>query len=263
MRLHVALSPAEFPGLSLGEGAAAVVDVLRATSTVVAACAAGCRCVLPVPDVAAAQTRAAALPSGEALLAGERAGAPIPGFDLGNSPLEFTAERVRGRTIVFTTTNGTLAMLVAATARAGAVAALSNLGAVARWLLEQERDITVLCAGEHGAFSLEDAVCAGLLVGHLAAAAPACRPSDAARAALRLGEHYGARLDRLAEESSWARRLAAEGRGADIAACLQPAVSEVVPRFDSGMIVPGPALTGLAGATHTQPGRKTGPEPTR
>ena len=263
MRLHVALSPAEFPSLTLDGGSAVVVDVLRATSTVVAACAAGCRGVLPVKDAEIALARAAALPPGEALLAGERAGEPIHGFDLGNSPIEFTPERVRGRTIIFTTTNGTAAMLAAAAARTGAVAALSNVDAVARWLLEQGRDATVLCAGEDGAFSLEDAVCAGLLVGRLVEAQPACRVSDAARAALRLGKHYGARLDRLAEDSSWARCLAAKGRGADVAACLRPAPSQVVPRFDSGMIVPRPALTGLAGATHTQPGRKTGPEPTR
>ncbi|HET8578144.1 MAG TPA: 2-phosphosulfolactate phosphatase [Methylomirabilota bacterium] len=263
MRFDVALSPAEFPGLTLDGGAAVVVDVLRATSTVLAACAAGCRRVIPVEDAATARARAAALPPGEALLAGERAGEPIAGFDLGNSPLEFTAERVHRRTIILTTTNGTAAMLAAAAAPVGAVAALGNLGALAGWLLEQERDVTVLCAGEQGAFSLEDAVCAGLLVGRLMDGAPAYRVTDAARAALRLGEHYGDRLDRLAEESSWARRLVANGRGADVAACLRPPTSEVVPRFDSGTIIPGPALTGLAGATHTRPGRKTGPEPTQ
>ncbi len=263
MRVHVALSPIEFAGLALDGGTAVVVDVLRATTTVVAACAAGCRRIVPVRDADAAVARAAALPPGEALLAGERAGEPIPGFDLGNSPLEFTPKRVAGRTIILTTTNGTAAMLVAGAARVAAVAALSNVGAAARWALEQERDVTVLCAGEQGAFSLEDAVCAGLLVGRLVEAVPACRASDAARAALRLGEHYAPRIALLAEDSHWARRLAAMGRGADVEACLRLGTTEVVPRFDSGAVVPGLALTGLAAATHTQLGRRTGPEPTR
>jgi 2-phosphosulfolactate phosphatase len=264
MRVHVALSPAEFPELALGDGAAVVVDVLRATSTVVAACVAGCRRVIPVADAEAARSRAARLAADRALLAGERAGEPIPGFDLGNSPLEYTAERVRGRTIILTTTNGTRAMLAAGTAAAAAVAALTNVEAAARWALGQARDLTVLCAGEAGAFSLEDAVCAGVLVARMRAAAPGLELSDAALAAVRLGEHYEARLGRLGEDSHWARHLAARGRAADVGACLRLAGTAMVPRFDAGSIVPdGAALTGLAAATHTQPGRRLGPEPTR
>jgi 2-phosphosulfolactate phosphatase len=263
MRLHVALSPAEFGAIALDGGAAIVVDILRATTTVVAACAAGCRRVVPVESAEAAAALARRLSPGRTMLAGERAGERIAGFDLGNSPLEFTAERVAGSTIILTTTNGTAAMLVAASAGAAAVAALSNVDAAGRWALEQERDVTLLCAGEQGGFSLEDAVCAGLLVGRLAAAAPGCRLTDAALAALRLGERYAPRLGQLAEDSSWARRLVANGRGADVAACLTPGTSDIVPRFEAGSIVPGPSLTGLAGATHTQPGLRTGPEPTR
>ncbi len=264
MRVHVALSPAEVPGLALGGGAAVVVDVLRASSTVVAACAAGCRRVIPVADAEAARSRAARLTGDRALLAGERAGEPIAGFDLGNSPLEYTVERVGGRTIILTTTNGTGAMLAASGAAAAAVAALINVEAAARWALAQERDLTVLCAGEAGAFSLEDAVCAGVLVGRVRAAAPGLELSDAALAAVRLGEHYEARLERLGEDSRWARHLKDRGRAADVEACLRLGKTAVVPRFDAGSIVPdGAALTGLAAATHTQPGRRTGPEPTR
>jgi 2-phosphosulfolactate phosphatase len=263
MRLHVALTPVEFASLVLDGVAAVVVDVLRATTTVVAACSAGCRRIVPVASPEAAMAFARGFSPGKALLAGERAGERIAGFDLGNSPLEFTAERVAGSTIVLTTTNGTAAMLAAAAAPVAAVAALSNVGAAGRWALAQERDVTLLCAGEEGAFSLEDAVCAGLLVGRLAAAAPGCRLTDAALAALRLGERYAPRLGQLAEDSSWGRRLVANGRGSDVAVCLRLGGSEIVPRFEGGSIVPGPALTGLAGATHTQSGLKTGPELTR
>ena len=264
MRVHVALSPAEFPGLALGAEAAVVVDVLRATSTVVAACAAGCRRVIPVADPAAARSCAAGLAADRPLLAGEQAGEPIEGFDLGNSPLDYTAERVRSRTIIFTTTNGTRAMLAAGRAAAAAVAALTNVEAAARWALGEARDLSVLCAGEAGAFSLEDAVCAGVLVARMRAAAPGLELSDAALAAVRLGELYESRLDALGRDSHWGRHLAARGRAGDVEACLRLGGTVVVPRFDAGSIVPdGAALTGLAGATHTQPGRRTGPEPTR
>jgi 2-phosphosulfolactate phosphatase len=94
MRVHVALTPADASGLALDGWAAVVVDVLRATTTVVAACVAGCARVIPVADIETARERAQQFPDGQVLLAGERGGEPIEGFDLGNSPLEFTGERV-------------------------------------------------------------------------------------------------------------------------------------------------------------------------
>ena len=104
MRVHVALSPSEFADAPVSGRAVLAVDVLRATSAAVAACESGCRRVVPVPDEAAAE----ALRDGAGVvLAGERGGHPIPGFDLGNSPEEFTRARVEGRTVVLTTTNGT------------------------------------------------------------------------------------------------------------------------------------------------------------
>ena len=242
MHVHVALMPAEFPGLVLGDRAAVVVDVLRATTTLVAACAAGCVRVVPVADRDAALAAAAQYPTGEVLLAGERGGAMIPGFDLGNSPIEYVPQRVAGRTVVFTTTNGTEAMLHARRAPVAAAAALVNVPEAARWALDQGRDLTVLCAGEQRAFSLEDAVCAGLVVGRVLAEVGSADLSDAALAAMRLGEHYADRLDRLAVESEWGRKLARQGRIADLDACLKLGTSLLVPVFDDGVIVPGPRV---------------------
>jgi len=236
----VALAPADFPGLALDGRAALVVDVLRATTTAVAACAAGCARIVPVADRDAAIAAAARYPPGEALLAGERDGRTITGFHLGNSPLEYVPERVAGRTVIFTTTNGTGAMLHAGRAAAAALAALVNVGAAARWALEQDRDLTVLCAGEKRAFALEDAVCAGLLVERLLAESGSIELTDAALAALRLGEHYAEHLDRLGHESAWGRALARQGRAEDLDACLRLGTSPQVPVFEAGVIVPGP-----------------------
>jgi len=248
MRVHVALTPADFAGLLLDGRAALVVDVLRATTTVVAACAAGCARIVPVSDRDSALTTAARYPAGEVLLAGERGGRTIVGFHLGNSPLEYVAERVAGRTVVFTTTNGTDAMLHAGRATVAATAALVNAGAAARWAIDQERDLTVLCAGERRAFSLEDAVCAGIVVERILAEHGSVDLTDAALAALRLGEHYRDRLERLALESEWGRNLARQGRGADLEACLRLAASPIVPVFEAGVIVPGPRSPRTAGA---------------
>ncbi|HUG38074.1 MAG TPA: 2-phosphosulfolactate phosphatase, partial [Candidatus Limnocylindrales bacterium] len=95
-------------------------------------------------------------------------------------------------------------------------------------------------AGEKGRFSLEDAVCAGLLVDSLAEAGAALHTSDAALAARRLGEHYRSRLGRLLEDAAWARNLDRAGRRADIHACLALDTSDEVPVFEGGAIVPGP-----------------------
>ncbi len=259
MRVHVALTPADGTGLALEGWAAIVVDVLRATTTVVAACAAGCVRIIPVADPCAARARAALFPAAEVLLAGERGGEPIPGFPLGNSPLEYTPERVRGRTILLTTTNGTAAMLSAGSAGVAAAAALTNVSAAAGWSLRQGRDLVVLCSGDGGAFSVEDAVCAGLIVSR-AAAAPGVDLSDAAVAALGLGEYYAPRMGDLRVASPWARRLVRAGRSADVDACLRLDTTDMVPIIDAGGIVPGP---GVIAAVPAAPARAAGPEATR
>lgn len=242
MHVHVALGPAEFPAAVLDGRAALVIDVLRATTSVVAACAAGCRSIIPVPDEASARRVAARFPAGECLLAGERGGDPIPGFDLGNSPMEFTRARVEGRVLVLTTTNGTGAMLAADGAAAVGVAALTNAAAAARWALEADADLTLLCAGEKGSFCLEDAVCAGFVVEALMSSGTGGqRLSDAAVAARRMAGAYAGRLERLVEDAAWARHLHKAGRAEDFAACLALSTVEQVPVRSGGAIVPGPA----------------------
>ena len=238
MRVHVALTPADASGLALDGWTAVVVDVMRATTTVVAACAAGCARVIPVADVDAARACARQFPDGEVLVAGERGGEPIAGFHLGNSPLEFTRERVSGRTVVLTTTNGTAAMLTASAAAVAAVAALTNVTAAAQWARAHGRDLAILCSGDSGAFSLEDTVCAGLLVAGVATDSAASL-SDGAEAALGLGRYYADRLSDLEFASRWAKRLNALGHGADVEACLRRDVTRLVPVIDRGTIVPG------------------------
>ncbi|MEX2224438.1 MAG: 2-phosphosulfolactate phosphatase [Candidatus Rokuibacteriota bacterium] len=233
----MALTPADFADLPLAGRTALAVDVLRATTAAVAACEAGCRRVVPVPDQAAAESRAAR-DGADTILAGERGGEAIAGFHLGNSPDDFTRERVAGRTVVLTTTNGTAAMLTASAATSAGLAALTNVTAAAGWALGEGRDVSILCAGDNGAFSLEDAVCAGLLVARLAEAAPGTTLWGGAAAALGLARHYGPQLGRIAEDSSWARKLRRLGRGADVACCLRADTSRVVPVFAAGGFEP-------------------------
>jgi 2-phosphosulfolactate phosphatase len=260
MRVHVALTPGEFPDLALAGRSALVVDVLRATSMVIAAFDAGCARVIPVADAARARERARALAPEPILLAGESGGENIEGFDLGNSPLDCTPSRVGGRSLLLTTSNGTAAMLKAQEAASAGIAALTNVSAAARWAVTQGRDLTVLCAGDRGGFSLEDAVCAGLLADGIAQAVDGSRLSDAAQAARALGVLYGARLDRLRHDSGWARRLEAGRRGPDLDCCLRLDASALVPVLAGGVITGGPAsLTSPVATADTRASGSTGP----
>jgi 2-phosphosulfolactate phosphatase len=162
--LEICHSPAQWRALDgerLRGSACAVIDVIRATSTIAAALAHGASGVQPVASVSDAFAAKARDP--EALLAGERGGQALPGFDLGNSPEDFTAERVSGRRIILTTTNGTQALAACAGARAVVTASLLNLEAVATRLRQIGPPWIIVCAGCDGEFGVDDAVVAGAL----------------------------------------------------------------------------------------------------
>jgi 2-phosphosulfolactate phosphatase len=162
--LEICFSPAQWrtPDTKrLRASTCAVIDVIRATSTIVTALAHGASGVQPVADVADAFALKKRHP--QALLAGERGGQALPGFDLGNSPEDFTAERTRGRPLILTTTNGTQALAACRGARAVVAASLLNLEAVAARLREIGPPWIIVCAGCEGAFGVDDAIVAGAL----------------------------------------------------------------------------------------------------
>jgi 2-phosphosulfolactate phosphatase len=165
--LNVHFLPALTTPEALTGSAVVVIDVLRATTTIATALAAGARKVIPCQEVEEAREVAAKLPAGSVLLGGERAGTPIAGFDLGNSPLEYTPARVAGKTLVFTTTNGTRALRHARLAKAIFCGAFVNLSAIADHLRGEPR-IDLLCAGTDGQVTAEDVLFAGMLANRIA-----------------------------------------------------------------------------------------------
>jgi 2-phosphosulfolactate phosphatase len=165
--VFVHLLPPLIPPGALNGGVALVVDVLRATTVMVRALASGCEAIIPCGEIGEAKSIAASLPAGTALLAGEREGLPIPGFDLGNSPDDFTPDVCRGKTLVMTTTNGTRAILASREAERVGIAAMSNVIAATRWAGSSGRDVHVVCAGTDGHVSLEDTLLAGEIVHRL------------------------------------------------------------------------------------------------
>ncbi len=170
-RVVVHLLPALLPERLPDDAACVVIDVLRASTTVVRALEAGAQGVVACETVDEAQrlaTRWAAEPGDPraVLLGGERGGLPIDGFDLGNSPAEYRAEVVAGRMVVFTTTNGTRALAACRGAKRKLLGALVNRGAVVE-AVKAEREIHLVCAGTRGEVSREDVLAAGAMVERL------------------------------------------------------------------------------------------------
>ena len=218
MRVHVAFTPAEGAEAPTG----LVVDVLRATSTMAQALASGYERVLCC--VEPEEARALRESEGSAVLAGERLCVRIPGFDLGNSPREFTEGA--GETVILSTTNGTRA-IVAAAARCQRVyaASLLNLDAVVAAARADGDDVAILCAGVEGELALDDAYTAGRLVEALGADG-----TDAAAAAVRIRRSFASAHEGLAASLS-ARNLFDAGLDEDVAWCARESVLEVVPRL--------------------------------
>ncbi len=168
-QLFVSLLPSLLDASRLAGGSAVVIDVLRASTTVCAALHAGAARVVPFASVddarrfadRLAQTSGGREPSESPLLGGERHGVKIDGFDLGNSPLEYTKQKVSGRTVVFTTTNGTRALLAAGAADRIYMGAFANLNPLCDQLAKDPGNIHLICAGTDGQVTLEDAYAAG------------------------------------------------------------------------------------------------------
>lgn len=167
--LRVHLLPALFDPDEVRGGVAVILDVLRASTTIVHALAHGATTVIPTEEVEEALRVRSSLPAGTVLLGGERDGLLIPGFDLDNNPFAYAENVVRGKTIVFTTTNGTRALKRADQADRILVAGFVNLSAAVDVLLTDRRPIHLVCAGTLGKITLEDALCAGAVVDGLLA----------------------------------------------------------------------------------------------
>jgi 2-phosphosulfolactate phosphatase len=233
VRLDTAFTPAEARGLVAGR-TVVVIDVLRATSTIVQAVVNGARYVIPVGGVDEAARKVEQLGRDAVLLCGEREALPIKGFHLGNSPLEFTREAIAGRTLLMTTTNGTAAFLAASGAGAIYAGSLLNVSAIAERIISENNDTLLLCSGREGAFAAEDAMCAGRIARVVRRRVRRLQGNDAMRAASRLARQPV--TPRMLAETAAGTRLREIGRDDDLVFCAQEDLHNVVPVFDGHRI---------------------------
>ncbi|HZZ72390.1 MAG TPA: 2-phosphosulfolactate phosphatase [Pirellulales bacterium] len=217
----------------LAGGTVVVIDVLRASTTIVHALAAGATAVIPCLEIDEARQLAARFSPDRVILGGERGGLKIDGFDLGNSPSEYTLERVGGKTVVFTTTNGTRAMQMCHRAARVLIGAAVNRQAVAE-RLQFCAKVHLLCAGTDGRISSEDVLAAGL-IGQCAAPDQIERNDEAELAVLAsraLCEGGRERLAAAFAHSRGGKNLIALGSRSDIVTAAQLDQSAIVPELD-------------------------------
>jgi 2-phosphosulfolactate phosphatase len=233
--VYVHLTPAEVEPEEFEGCCAVVIDVLRATTTMVAALHAGARCILPVLTVDDARAAFARLAPGVGVRGGERGGVRIEGFELDNSPRACTPAAVGGKDVVFTSTNGTAAILHAARARRVLVAGFANLMATCRAIVDEPGPVRIVCAGTRGAVSLEDALVAGAMVDVLSPVRPLSE-RDEGRLALEawrctLAQPGG--LMRSMRASRGGRNLLRLGYDADVDFCAGIDIFPLVAEYDA------------------------------
>ncbi|MFH1502508.1 MAG: 2-phosphosulfolactate phosphatase [Candidatus Eisenbacteria bacterium] len=197
-----------------------VIDVLRASSTIVHACENGVERIIPVASVEDATKLKPTLEKKNALLGGERDGISIDGFDLGNSPLEYVSKVVKGKTLVLSTSNGTVAITQSAAAKEILVGCFLNLSAVVSHLLSSRpKKVTLLCAGNQGQLSLEDLVCGGLMVAKITKTFRGKLVLNDGAVAGRELAHTMSDIGEVVRNSIHGRRLSGLGFDADLEFC--------------------------------------------
>ena len=239
MRIDLHFTPDQADELMLRDRTVVVIDVLRASTSIVTALSNGAKEIIPVATVEAAVKISANLFGDVTLLGGERNGKVIEGFSLGNSPFEYTEERVRGKSIVFSSTNGAKALAKARYAKEMAVCGFVNMAVVVDFLLANPRDVVILCAGNNGMFSIEDSVCAGMLVDRLTGGKGESAEFtllDGARAARALYKGFSRSILKMLKTSDHGTFLQGIGFGDDLPVCAGIDTIPKLPLLDGTVI---------------------------
>jgi 2-phosphosulfolactate phosphatase len=242
MNINVQFTPIELPhSAENGESIAIVIDVLRASTTICVALSSGATSILPATSVEEASATYLRLRPTVRYLGGERKGIKQLGFDAGNSPLEYLPEHVSGKTISFTTSNGTAALKLAAKASKIYIGSFLNLRAAVNYISEHHfsasTDFTIMCAGSNGKFSYEDAACAGGFVQLLSKKFPNANISDTAAAAEVLFAKHKNNLVGFLQTTAHGKRLVELGFADDIECAADLNSLNVVPVINGKAIV--------------------------
>lgn len=241
-RIEILLTPGQLNDeLTLKDKNIIVIDVLRATTTITVSLANGAKEVIPTENIATAVRVAKG--SKNSILCGERNGRVIDGFKLGNSPLEYTAEVIKDKALIFSTTNGTQAIMKSKFAKNCLLASFVNMSAVVDYVNALDEDFTIICSGKLNDFCLEDAVCAGMLLNKLSVGRN-LELMDSEVAAMNLSNDLAMLLNvpsqekilRMLNTSEHGRYLSQIGFEKDLEICSKIDSYPIIPLFRNGVI---------------------------
>jgi len=233
-RIEACYTPREFHQYEEGFELIVVIDVLRATSAICAAIENGVEGIIPVDSVDVAREY---LKKGY-LAAAEREGQIVEGFPMGNSPISFLDPKLKGETIVLTTTNGTKAIKVAEHKETVVIGSLNNLQSLTEWLIRQERNTLVLASGWKDKFNLEDTICAGAIIDGVLESGKFASKEDSSVAAKFIYRSAKENIFSYLKASSHRRRLRKLNLNADVNFCLTPNNLTAIPILKDGILVP-------------------------
>ncbi|NVM63975.1 2-phosphosulfolactate phosphatase [Mucilaginibacter sp. SG538B] len=230
---HVCLTPALLPLFNVEDYIVVVIDIFRATSSICYGIENGAEAIIPVSQV---EECAAYREKGlDYLLAAERDGSVVDGFDFGNSPFSYTKEKVAGKTIVLTTTNGTHALHLSRSAKRIVIGSFLNLSALSNWINTQNENVLLVCAGWKNNFNLEDTLFAGAVIEQLKDKGFVL--DDAALAANDLFQVGKSDINGYLKKTSHGERLKKLGIEKDIEFCLQVDLTTAIPVLEGEKLV--------------------------
>ncbi len=233
--VNIILTPAEFEfyGIHQCDNIIVIIDIFRATSTIVTALANGAASIIPVASIEEAQF----YKSKNYLVAGEKNGVPVEGFDFGNSPLEFLDKSIQGKEIVITTTNGTQAIQIAKNKGEIIIGSFLNLNAVVEYIIAQNKNVILLCAGWKNKFNLEDFVFAGSVTHFLYVQHHYALDSDSALLGYLTFDRSRRKLKEFLNMASHKKRLENLNLDSDVDFCLSLNKYAIVPKLIEDKIV--------------------------
>jgi len=231
--LETCFSPALFEADRHHDSIIVILDILRASSAICTAFANGAESIIPVAEVSEARE----YKSRGFLVAAERDGYVLDFADFGNSPFNFTRDKVEGKTIVYSTTNGTGLLNLTSGSYQTAVGSFLNISALIRWIISQERDVLLMCAGWKNRFNIEDTICAGAIAGRLLDSDAFTTICDSTYAAVDLWSLAKPDVVGYIEKAAQRTRLRDKNLDDCIEFCLTPDFTDKIPVMKNGVLV--------------------------
>ena len=236
MKCNVIISQASIDELYFTGKTTVVIDVLRASNTIITALNNGAKEIVPVASIEFAVKVSGGMFGGQTLLCGERNAKKIDGFALGNSPLEYTSDVISGKSIVFYTTNGSKAIAKAKFSENLFVCSFSNIAALAKHLAKLNQDFEILCAGRNNSFSLEDSICAGKLILYMQELDENLQLTDSSNACLALNKSFGKDVLKMLRNCDHGKLLIEKGFEEDLILCSKVNDTKVIPFFRENVV---------------------------